>query len=64
MAISLMMGGLVSTLLTLVVIPLGCGNFSQALTGEDNDGGNGPSGTPPNPTCPGVCGLGVCGLGV
>ncbi|MEZ5722249.1 MAG: efflux RND transporter permease subunit [Paracoccaceae bacterium] len=31
MAISLMFGGLVSTLLTLVVIPLGCVSFSQAL---------------------------------
>ncbi len=31
MAISLMMGGLVSTLLTLIVIPLGCVSFSEAL---------------------------------
>ncbi len=31
MAISLMFGGLVSTLLTLVVIPLGCVSFSGAL---------------------------------
>ncbi|MBZ0130394.1 MAG: efflux RND transporter permease subunit [Rhodobacteraceae bacterium] len=31
MAISLMMGGLVSTLLTLVVIPLGCVSFRKAL---------------------------------
>ncbi|MEE9428940.1 MAG: efflux RND transporter permease subunit [Paracoccaceae bacterium] len=31
MAISLMMGGLVSTLLTLIVIPLGCVKFSNAL---------------------------------
>ncbi len=35
MAISLMMGGLVSTLLTLVVIPLGCVSWRQALV---NDG--------------------------
>ncbi|MBV1863734.1 MAG: efflux RND transporter permease subunit [Rhodobacteraceae bacterium] len=34
MAVSLMMGGLVSTLLTLVVIPLGCVSFSSALTNE------------------------------
>ncbi|MCF6232530.1 MAG: efflux RND transporter permease subunit [Rhodobacteraceae bacterium] len=32
MAISLMMGGLVSTLLTLVVIPLGCVKYGEALT--------------------------------
>ncbi len=31
MAISLMMGGLVSTLLTLIVIPLGCVTFRDAL---------------------------------
>ena len=31
MAISLMMGGLVSTILTLVVIPLGCVSFRKAL---------------------------------
>ena len=31
MAISLMMGGLVSTLLTLIVIPLGCVKFADAL---------------------------------
>lgn len=37
MAVSLMMGGLVSTLLTLVVIPLGCVSFSAALTNEDVD---------------------------
>jgi len=35
MAVSLMMGGLVSTLLTLVVIPLGCVSFSSALTNEE-----------------------------
>ncbi len=35
MAISLMMGGLVSTILTLVVIPLGCVSFQKALV---NDG--------------------------
>ncbi len=34
MAISLMMGGMVSTLLTLIVIPLGCVSFSEALSGE------------------------------
>ncbi len=40
MAISLMMGGLVSTLLTLVVIPLGCVKFSSALTdGNTPNGG-------------------------
>jgi multidrug efflux pump subunit AcrB len=33
MAISLMMGGLVSTLLTLVVIPLGCVKYGEALIG-------------------------------
>ncbi len=32
MAVSLMMGGLVSTVLTLVVIPLGCVSFRQALS--------------------------------
>ncbi|PCH71642.1 MAG: acriflavin resistance protein, partial [Rhodobacteraceae bacterium] len=37
MAISLMMGGLVSTLLTLVVIPLGCVRFANALA-EDGTG--------------------------
>ncbi|HHB80592.1 MAG TPA: efflux RND transporter permease subunit, partial [Aliiroseovarius sp.] len=31
MAISLMFGGLVSTILTLIVIPLGCVSFSKAL---------------------------------
>jgi len=42
MAISLMMGGLVSTLLTLIVIPLGCVSFSDALlmdNDNDPDGG-------------------------
>ncbi len=37
MAISLMMGGMVSTLLTLVVIPLGCVTFSDALNEPDPD---------------------------
>lgn len=32
MAVSLMMGGLVSTVLTLIVIPLGCVSFRQALS--------------------------------
>ncbi len=44
MAISLMFGGLVSTLLTLVVIPLGCVSFRKALlnsAGEDDMGGGG-----------------------
>jgi len=53
MAISLMMGGLVSTLLTLVVIPLGCVRFSSALTGKDDDGGTTPTGAPtPTPPAP------------
>ena len=43
MAISLMFGGLVSTLLTLVVIPLGCVSFKRALVEgeipEPNDEG-------------------------
>jgi hypothetical protein len=41
MAISLMFGGMVSTLLTLVVIPLGCVSFRKALlnsAGEDDTG--------------------------
>ncbi len=42
MAISLMMGGLVSTLLTLVVIPMGCVTFRDALT-DDGSGGGGNS---------------------
>ncbi len=42
MAISLMMGGLVSTLLTLVVIPLGCVTFRDALT-DDGSGKGGSS---------------------
>ncbi|MDQ7070919.1 MAG: efflux RND transporter permease subunit [Rhodobacterales bacterium] len=37
MAISLMMGGMVSTLLTLIVIPLGCVTFRKALT-DNGDG--------------------------
>jgi len=38
MAISLMMGGLVSTILTLIVIPLGCVSFRKSLlTGTDQD---------------------------
>ena len=38
MAISLMMGGLVSTVLTLIVIPLGCVRFSKALNMPGNPG--------------------------
>ncbi len=41
MAISLMMGGLVATILTLVVIPLGCVSFRKALT-ESGQGDTGP----------------------
>lgn len=41
MAISLMFGGMVSTLLTLIVIPLGCVSFKRALVDGD-DGGNDP----------------------
>lgn len=37
MAISLMMGGLVSTILTLIVIPLGCVTFRKALVEGDHD---------------------------
>ncbi len=37
MAVSLMMGGLVSTILTLIVIPLGCVSFRRALTNEEDD---------------------------
>lgn len=43
MAISLMFGGMVSTLLTLIVIPLGCVSFRRALVEGDNgddEGGN------------------------
>ncbi len=38
MAISLMFGGMVSTLLTLIVIPLGCVSFRAALIEGDNGG--------------------------
>jgi len=38
MAISLMFGGMVSTLLTLIVIPLGCVSFRAALIEDDNNG--------------------------
>jgi multidrug efflux pump subunit AcrB len=46
MAISLMFGGMVSTLLTLIVIPLGCVSFRAALIeddsgGDDDDNGGG-----------------------
>jgi multidrug efflux pump subunit AcrB len=44
MAISLMMGGLVSTLLTLVVIPLGCVSFRKALVNDDSGSDDDPSG--------------------
>jgi len=37
MAISLMMGGLVATVLTLVVIPLGCVSFRSSLVAADPD---------------------------
>lgn len=47
MAISLMMGGMVSTLLTLVVIPLGCVAYSDALIEVDAD-----SDVPPPPADP------------
>ncbi len=40
MAISLMFGGMVSTLLTLIVIPLGCVSFRRALVEGDNGGGD------------------------
>ncbi|MHA1127391.1 MAG: efflux RND transporter permease subunit, partial [Alphaproteobacteria bacterium] len=46
MAISLMFGGMVSTLLTLIVIPLGCVSFKRALVDGDNgddEGGYGGS---------------------
>ncbi len=51
MAISLMMGGLVSTLLTLVVIPLGCVKYSAALAGmmDISDNGSVVPGAPPPP---------------
>ncbi len=53
MAISLMMGGLVSTLLTLVVIPLGCVQFSSALEGSvDPDGTGSAGGDQPRPAAP------------
>jgi multidrug efflux pump subunit AcrB len=41
MAISLMFGGLVSTLLTLVVIPMGCVSFRKALIASTPEGGGG-----------------------
>jgi multidrug efflux pump subunit AcrB len=41
MAISLMFGGLVSTLLTLVVIPMGCVSFRKALIASMPGGGTG-----------------------
>jgi len=43
MAISLMFGGMVSTLLTLIVIPLGCVSFRAALIEGDTDGDDGGS---------------------
>ncbi len=56
MAISLMMGGLVSTVLTLIVIPLGCVSYSEALTDGDstpNGGGTVPTPTDPKDDIPG-----------
>lgn len=49
MAISLMMGGLVSTLLTLIVIPLGCVAFSESLTIEGGTDGGGGADVDPMP---------------
>jgi len=52
MAISLMMGGLVSTILTLVVIPLGCVSFRTALIesaqNDTNGSGSGGKSDPDN----------------
>ncbi len=50
MAISLMFGGLVSTILTLIVIPLGCVSFSKSLVGD----GGGHEGSGPDGAASGV----------
>jgi len=53
MAISLMFGGMVSTLLTLIVIPLGCVSFRAALIEGDNDGGDDDNGGGQKPAAAG-----------